>query len=237
MTSLRHQFHNALQRLCLAVPYLSEGRLAMSKVLAFLRVWHYLSRNKIEGDYLEFGVWQGMSFDLSLRAAAKFMPRKADRSPRFFAFDPFQGLPQPDLVKDGAAFEQGEYRAAMECFQGNIRKAAQGFTVQIVPGFYEQSLTPEVISKFNLGKAAFVNIDCDLYDSTLCALRFVTPLLRTGSVIFFDDWFFSGGDMTRGEAGACAQWLKENPNLKLIDYGIVGIMGQLFIVNLTGQNE
>jgi len=235
MTSLKNRFHNALQRLCLAVPYLSEGRLATSKVLAFLKVWHYLSRNQIEGDYLEFGVWEGMSFDLSLRSAAKFFPRKSDRSPRFFAFDSFQGLPKPDLLKDGAAFQQGEYRAALECFQSNIRKAAQGFEVQVVAGFYEQSLTEAVLSRFNLTKAAFVNVDCDLYDSTLHTLRFVTPLLRTGSVVFFDDWFFSGGDMTRGEAGACAQWLKENPNLKLVDYGIVGIMGQLFIVNVSSN--
>ncbi len=223
-----------LQRLCLAVPYLSEGRLATSRVLAFLRVWHYLSRNKIEGDYLEFGVWEGHSFDLSLRAAAKFLPGKSENGPRFFAFDSFKGLPSPDLQKDGNAFQEGEYKAALECFQRNIGKAARRFEVQVVPGFYEESLTPDVISRFKLSKAAFVNIDCDLYDSTLCALRFITPLLRTGSVIFFDDWFFSGGDMTRGEAGACAEWLKENPQIKLIDFGIVGIMGQLFIVN---QNE
>ena len=38
--------------------------------------------------------------------------------------------------------------------------------------------------------------------------------------------------MRLGEAGACAEWLAANPDIKLIDYGNVGVMGKMFIVNL-----
>jgi hypothetical protein len=38
--------------------------------------------------------------------------------------------------------------------------------------------------------------------------------------------------MTMGEPGACGDWLKENPHIHLVDYGNVGIMAKLFIVNL-----
>ena len=63
------------------------------------------------------------------------------------------------------------------------------------------------------------------------ALRFTTPLLQTGTVLYFDDWYFSGGDLALGEAGACHDWLKENCGIHLVDFGDVGIMSKMFIVN------
>ena len=37
--------------------------------------------------------------------------------------------------------------------------------------------------------------------------------------------------MRLGEAGACMDWLERNPDIKLVDFGEVGIMGKLFLVN------
>lgn len=220
------------ESLLLDLPFLAQMRLASSKSLAFLRAWHYLKRAKIEGDYLEFGVWQGRSFILALKAARKFFDPHGRPAPRFFAFDSFQGLPKPHTQQDATAvFAEGEYRAAQDVFARNIRGAARGWQVITVPGFFEQSLTPALLAQHQLRSAAFVHIDCDLYESTLQALRFATPILQTGSVVLFDDWFLSGGDMRRGEAGACAQWLKEQPGLSLVDFDKVGTMGKCFIVN------
>ncbi len=220
------------QRAMLRIPVLSEMRLASDKVMEFLRVWHYLARAKVDGDYLEFGVLDGMSFELSLTAAAKFFPKNAGRSPRFFAFDSFSGLPTPDDDKDSTVFHEGQYFAPLETFKRNIARASQGREVHIIPGFYRDSLSPNLRTELNLERAAFINIDCDLYSSTIEALTFCTPLVKTGTIIFFDDWYLSEGDLSLGEAQACKEWLEQNPHIKLIDFGDVGIMGKMFLANI-----
>lgn len=228
--------HELFQKALLTVPALAEMRLAAGKVAAYLRAWHYLARAGVRGDYLEFGVYRGTSFRLALRCAGKFFRRGDAQGPRFFAFDSFAGLPEPDPARDAAGvFLQGEYAAGALAFRRAVGRAARGRQVVIVPGFYEQSLTAEIRAHHHLERAAFVAIDCDLYPSTRTALDFCTPLLQTGSVVYFDDWFFSGGDMTLGEPGACADWLAEHPGLTLIDFGNVGVMGKMFLVNRRPQ--
>lgn len=220
-----------LQSLLLRLPRLSETRSISSRVLAFLKVWNYMARAKVSGDYLEFGVFEGVSFELALRSAAKFFPKGEARSPRFFAFDSFAGLPAPDAGKDSDAFDAGEYSAPRALFEKNIARAARGWEVHTVPGFYDESLRPELRARLGMKRAAFVNIDCDIYPSTIAALRFVGPLVATGTVLYFDDWFYSSGDMQLGEPRACHDWLAENPDIELVDFGVVGVLGKLFIVN------
>ncbi|MFQ5672440.1 MAG: TylF/MycF/NovP-related O-methyltransferase [Nitrospinales bacterium] len=229
---IKSLLHDLLQRALVGLPYLSEARWVSEKVLLFLRIWHYLSINKIPGDYLEFGVFEGKSFKLSMRSAARFYAKGSPAAPRFFAFDSFAGLPEPDAGKDHApVVAKGYFSSGEETFRRNIRSAARGWEVRVVPGFYETSLHAGVIAEHRLSKAAFVNIDCDIYSSTLDVLRFVTPLLRNGTALFFDDWFYSGGNMELGEARACMEWLKENPDLTLVDFGMGAIGGKVFIVN------
>ncbi len=224
------------QDLLIFIPKLPELRIGNSKVLSFVRAWHYLEGAGVRGDYLEFGVFEGMGFRLAMRTASKVLPaeRKQPRHPdrpRFFAFDSFQGLPPTDAERDAQVFSEGDFSATRRTFEKHVRGASKSWETAVVEGFFDRSLTPELYERHAMKRAAFVSIDCDLYASTRDALRFVTPLLQTGTVLYFDDWFTSSGDMRLGEAGACADWLAEHPELRLVDYGNVGIMGKLFLVN------
>ena len=231
------------QDLLIFIPKLPELRIGNSKVLSFIRAWHYLEGAGVRGDYLEFGVFEGMGFRLALRSAAKVLPRDrrpgqdgrrsqdGAQPPRFFAFDSFQGLPPVDGERDAEVFQPGDFSTTRQTFEKHTRSASRAFETVVVEGFFDQTLQPALLEQHELRRAAFVTIDCDLYASTRDALRFVTPLLQTGTVLYFDDWFTSSGDMRLGEAGACREWLSEHPELELVDYGNVGIMGKLFIVN------
>ena len=117
-------------------------------------------------------------------------------------------------------------------FKRNIvRDGVRLSDVILVPGFYNKSLTEEVKKKYQLRRAAIVHIDCDLYESTILVLTFVTDLLRQGSVLIFDDWYYNQGRTDLGEPRACREWLERNPNLELIPYW-QDVHAASFIVNL-----
>jgi hypothetical protein len=179
------------------------------------------------GDYLEFGCYDGESFRHALKGAAKQMPWM-----RFFAFDSFQGLPKPQGVDENGAFREGEYACSQEDFLRNVHQADMDPSrIICVPGWYDQSLTPEVKRRYDIRIAAIVNIDCDLYQSTVPVLRFLTDVIETGTILLFDDWFCFNSDPERGVQRACAEWLVANPSVRLQEWHLCGGFGKCFIVH------
>jgi len=63
--------------------------------------------------------------------------------------------------------------------------------VRTIQGFFEESLTSELQTEFISRKRPvdFVNIDCDLDESARSVFKFISPLIRPGSVIYLDDFY------------------------------------------------
>lgn len=99
-----------------------------------------------------------------------------------------------------------------------------------MPGFYDKVLTDELKKRLPIKRAAIVWIDCDLYNSTVPVLDFVTHYLTTGSFLVFDDWFSFGANPEAGEMRATNEWLARNPNITLVEYHKFHTAGILFIV-------
>lgn len=218
---------SAFDALVFRFPFLSEWlNQVLAKDLGLLGAWHFLSRAGVQGDYLEFGVYRGETFRNAMRAAHRVCGRGF--SGRFVAFDSFQGLPA-----DGSKFyAPGEFRASRGELERRVRSWQRKYPVHIVEGWFTETLKPALRSSLGLERAAFVNVDCDLYESTVPVLDFVTPLLQTGTILYFDDWYSIHGSMNHGEPKACAEWLARNPKIRLVPYRDVGVTGKMFIVNL-----
>lgn len=75
-----------------------------------------------------------------------------------------------------------------------------------------------------------IYIDCDLYESTVPVLNYVLPILQTGTVLAFDDYFCFNGDPERGGQLALKEFLLRNPQIRTIDYLDIGWGGKAFIV-------
>jgi hypothetical protein len=205
--------------------------------MGLLAGFHLLSRIELEGDYLEFGVFRGDTFRNAIRAARQgFRATKEGRFPgRFLAFDSFAGLPQVASMGDGVnLYARGDFSASRAVFERNLGKLLERFPIEIVAGWFDETLNAATAERLRLRKAAFVNIDCDLYESTVPVLNFVTPLLQTGTILYFDDWFSYRGSMDGGEPRAAREWLQRHPEIRLVDYRNVGITGKMFVVNVAG---
>lgn len=205
----------------------------------------FIAWNQVEGDYLEFGVFRGESFAHAYRAiernrrvVASGVPRSEsfDRwlrsPPRYFAFDSFAGLPDGEAARQ-ADYTPGAYACSEAQFKANVKADGVDLSrVITVPGMYDASLVPEVKARHALRQAALVMIDCDLYESTVPVLDFITDLVGQGTVIVFHDWFRFKGSPLQGEQRACGEWLARNPQFELIEYWREGPQAMSFLVNL-----
>lgn len=201
-----------------------DQRRMVSTALSFVRF------SEIAGDYLEFGVYRGGTFVNAWHQATV----RDLHDMRFYAFDSFRGLPDPALsgVDAGGEFVQGEFSSDRSSFERNLVRAGVDMSrVQIVEGFYDETLTETRRDELSLKSAALVWIDCDLYSSTARVLDFITPLVADGTVLVFDDWHCFRSRPDRGEQRACGEWLERNRDIRLVQYRDFHWAGRSFIVN------
>jgi len=194
----------------------------------YWKCFFYLSANRINGDYVEFGSGSNIR---SFRLAHKY--KRLEKLPlSLFAFDSFEGLPEPTGIDGHEAWQKGGMAVSLEEFQAVLAHQGAGpGDFQAVAGFYEETLRDHSPADYGIEKAAFVMIDCDLYASASLALEFVASILDDGSIIALDDWFCFSGDPERGEQLAFREFLVNHPELSVSEFLQFGWHGKSFLVH------
>ena len=77
---------------------------------------------------------------------------------------------------------------------------------------------------------ALAYIDCDLYSSTMQVLRFLSPRLRHGMILAFDDYYCWSQTAVWGERNACNEFFAGHSRFRLLPYIQFGWNGMSFIV-------
>lgn len=116
--------------------------------------------------YLEFGVYRG-------RTLRDWASRLSSPQARLVGFDSFAGLPE-DWSPDA---QEGTFSV------GGPPEIADP-RVSYVVGWFDETLpgwSPPDHDQL------VVNVDCDLYSSTRVVLDWLTPHLRAGDLVYFDD--------------------------------------------------
>jgi O-methyltransferase len=140
------------------------------------RDWLYRSvieREALDRDrvnYLEFGVYRGDSLRWWLDGLSN-----ADS--RFVGFDTFTGLPERWRPTEPA----GHFNA--NGVIPDIKDPRCSFEV----GLFQDTLPPFVTST-DLTNRLVVNLDADMFTSTLFVLTTLAPYLKSGDLIFFDEF-------------------------------------------------
>jgi len=194
----------------------------------FWKAFYYLSMNRIQGDYLEFGCGSAMR---SFRLAAKY--RILERVPmRLFAFDSFAGLPEPEGIDQHPQWRKGGMAVPLDDFRAALREQGVPDTdYQTVAGFYDQTLDGKEPTDYGIRDVAFAYVDCDLHASARSALSFLGEGFADGGILAFDDWYCFNADPAKGEQLAFHEFRAEHPGLKFVEFHTIGWHGRSFIVH------
>lgn len=194
------------------------------------KVADYLVGTQIDGDYLEFGVYLGKTFSYAYRVMAPLFPAM-----KFLALDSFEGLPEPKgidrLDNYTSGFFAGQFACDIDDFKQNLAKSGVDLNrVTAIKGWFDQTLLPDTAPANEIRKVAAAWIDCDLYESTVPVLNFLTSRLSVGTVILFDDWRCYRNLADFGQQRACREWLQRNSQIKLNEFVDFGFHGKAFTV-------
>lgn len=145
----------------------------------------------VHGDIIECGVLHGASLFLWAKLSAIFEPVNHTR--RIVGFDTFEGFQAFHEKDSGTPFKPGDLRglslermnAAIDVFDLN-RPLSHIEKIHLVKGDLAQTAQEYVTANPHL-IVAMLNLDVDLYEPTIAALKAFVPLMPRGGVVIFDE--------------------------------------------------
>tara|TARA_B110001452_G_scaffold248783_1_gene235795 strand:- start:1400 stop:2221 length:822 start_codon:yes stop_codon:yes gene_type:complete len=175
-------------------------------------------------DWYEFGLLEGVGTNYSM-----CMLQQDGMAPHHvFGFDSFQGLPANDKKfktgdwssKQRIEKKSGKHDLNRDDVMRIVRDNIEFPKVTLIPGFYNESLQPGLASAHRMRPAFWVNMDADLYVSTMTAYEwlFSNQLMRAGTLVYYDDvWYypFGTGESQAHEQISRKYGLKWRPRLAM----------------------
>jgi len=194
------------------------------RIWSLLESVRYLTRNGIQGDFVECGVWRGGS----VMAMMLMLAQLNDDSRVVWLYDTFEGMTPPSdadvEISSGQPAEEllassaplsGENIWALSPVaevERNVRSTGYpADLVRIRQGDVTDTLRTEIPEQI-----ALLRLDTDWYDSTLLELEILFPRLVTGGICIIDDY-----GHWRGSRRAVDEYFARQTNkplLSRIDY-------------------
>jgi O-methyltransferase len=186
------------------------------RVFGLIEAVKYISKNKIEGDIAECGVWRGGS----MLAIAKTLCYMNDIRRKLFLYDTFSGMSTPTEVDKTA-----DDKKAAELLKKGDKKTSEVWAysglaeVKTTMGIadyrndlvhYVEGKVEDTIPGTLPGKIALLRLDTDWYESTKHEMTHLFPLLVTGGVLIVDDYGF-----WKGARKAVDEYIAEN-NIRIL---------------------
>jgi O-methyltransferase len=81
-----------------------------------------------------------------------------------------------------------------------------------------------------LPKPGIIHIDCDLYISTISVLKFLKPLLVSGSILLFDDYYCYPANQNLGQKKAIDEFLKNNKDYNFKSVNLIQLLDNHFFL-------
>lgn len=172
--------------------------------------------HKLEGDFVECGVWRGGNILLY-----KLLSDFYNLDKKIYAYDTFDGMTTPEDIdvdyKGNNAAEQMISQikseniqnihafSSIESVKTNISKYTNLDRIKFIKGPVEETL---IIEKNLPSKISVLRLDTDWYKSTKIELKHLYPRLVKGGVLIIDDYgYFVGARKAVDEYFGNEKWL------------------------------
>ena len=139
-------------------------------------IWSNVFLDKLEGDYIEFGIFKGKSLYHSLKTYRKIYK---ENNKAFYGLDSFEGFP----VENHNFFKNENFKSSYQDVCNTFKKYNN---VYIEKGFFSDSLSTERLTKVD--KICFAFVDCDIYESSIEVFEYLKPRMVSGGFIMIDDF-------------------------------------------------
>lgn len=141
-------------------------------------VWAARSALHLEGDFVEYGVFTGLSAG-TIADTLRF----GQVSKSFYLYDTFDGL-APEYSSDAElARTEGEYAVLPEIYPNLVKRFSAYRNVHIVKG-----IVPDVLHEKSPEKVAFLHLDLNAAQAEIGALEVLFDKIVPGGFIVFDDF-------------------------------------------------
>jgi Macrocin-O-methyltransferase (TylF) len=203
---------------------------SIERLYAMHKATEYVCRAGIQGSIVECGVWRGGS----MMMAALTLQSLGDTSRELYLFDTYEGLPKPNANEDVDLWGHSAYNewtrhrrtdessdwalASLEEVRANL--ASTGYPSENL--LFVKGMVQKTLPTSTLERIALLRLDTDWYESTICELENLYPLLTHNGVLIIDDY----GHM-RGQRKAVDEYFVRNGPfilLNRVDYsGRIGV--------------
>lgn len=202
-----------------------------------------LNLEQVEGDYVEFGVFDGTSL-LSAYHANKVSSKKDNLTMnhdgpkrKFFGFDSFEdGFKIFDSSDKHPSWIDGNLISNYEKTIKRLKKELKEDDFKLIKGFVETTCKNIHPSKYNINKTSLVLFDMDLGTPTLIGLEFIKETLVEGSIVAFDEYYAYKGSVKLGEYYAFEKFRENNKHLIFRKFKNWGIGSMSFILTEIKKN-
>lgn len=182
-----------------------------SKIFNYSRrydLYKFIIENEIldkEIDYLEFGVSKGSSFKW-------WVENVKHKNSRFYGFDTFTGLPE-----DWGSFKKGDMS------NGNKPPVLDDSRHEFYQGIFQNTVYT-FLKTYKSNKRKVIHLDADIFSATLFVLTTISPYLRKGDILIFDEF-----NVPLHEYKAFKIWVDSF----YIDYKVIGEVNNFYQVAIV----
>jgi O-methyltransferase len=169
---------------------------SMERLVSLSRAVDYVSKNRIEGNIVECGVWKGGSMML----VAQKLIQLNDMGRSLYLFDTFEGMSAPG-EKDVSALDNRNAKELLDeadrlkgdnvwCYS-SLDEVKSNLTKTGYPAdklFYVKGKVEDTLPQPAIGKIALLRLDTDWYESTKHELETLYDSLVIGGVLIIDDY-------------------------------------------------
>ena len=140
--------------------------------------------DKIEGDFVETGVWRGGA---CIFANALF--KKLNSPRKIYVYDSFEGLPVPDAEKypmdsGDTHYQIPELSVSLDTVISNFKLIDEDISnIVFVKGWFK-----DTVKDNNIDKIAILRLDGDMYESTVDPINYLYPKVNIGGFCIVDDY-------------------------------------------------